>query len=381
MKTLAVGLMSGTSLDGIDVVIASIEGVSTETKITMLHGKTIPYSKALLKKIQMVLTQRFCTAEGISSVHFELAIAYSDAVKEVCQEYGVKLSDIGFIASHGQTIFHINESTNAFHQSSLQLGDGSVIANLCETTVVSNFRNADIAQGGCGAPLVPYADYILFHHPSKNIVLQNIGGIANVTVVPQSGNIDDVFAFDSGPGNMMIDEAMKLLFYKPYDDGGEIARSGVVHQPLLDHLMKSPFLKKEPPKSTGREQFGSGFTSNLLTEYSRVDKRDIISTFTHFTALSISEAYQKWILPKMDIDQIVVSGGGAKNTYLLELLRLALPGIEILTSDQVGMSSDFKEALAFIILGNETLHHRPSSVVGATGAKQSTILGQVSYFK
>lgn len=381
MKQLAIGLMSGTSLDGIDVVMANIEGSYLDTKLTMISGKTIPYESSLLTKIEHCMNPALCTAELISSVHFELAIAYSNAIKELCSDNNVALSSIDFIASHGQTIYHINETTKAYHQSSLQLGDGSVIANLCETTVVSNFRNADIAQGGCGAPLVPFADFVLFHNETLSVALQNIGGISNVTVLPKQCLLEDVYAFDTGPGNMMIDEAMKQLFQKPYDQEGLVARSGTVNSAVLNYLLSHPFLDKQPPKSTGREQFGEAFTKQLLYDFGSVEPQDMICTLTHFTAITMANSYRDYILPKQDIDHIIVSGGGSKNTYLMELFQAELPHIRVMSSNQVGMNSDYKEALAFIILANETLHHQPSSVIGATGAKQSTILGQISYFK
>ncbi|MBU1020193.1 MAG: anhydro-N-acetylmuramic acid kinase, partial [Firmicutes bacterium] len=202
MKKYAIGIMSGTSLDGIDVVLCEIEGSFRNTKITVINAKTYSYEPDLLERIKQCIHLEESNVALICSVNFEIAKAYSDCVFDLCADTKIEISDISFIASHGQTVFHVAEDSEEYVKSSLQIGDGSVLANLTNTTVVSNFRTADIAVGGCGAPLVPYADYILFQNSNKTRLLQNIGGISNVTVVPKQGNLQDVFAFDNGPGNM-----------------------------------------------------------------------------------------------------------------------------------------------------------------------------------
>lgn len=379
MKKLAIGIMSGTSLDGIDVVIVEIDKLKNNSKYEVLYFETFEYNDELLSKVKKGLSIEESNSELLCSLNFELGIAYSDVVKKICKKSKKKLEDIDFIASHGQTIYHISEEKNGNVKSSLQLGEGSVIANLCNTTVVSNFRSADIAVGGQGAPLVPYADYVLFKKDDVTRVTNNIGGISNITVLDKDGKLDDVFAFDTGPGNMMIDYACKNLLNIDYDKDGLIARSGKVINQMLDELLTHEFLFKYPPKSTGREEFGDQFTESLISRFREFKDIDIICTLTHFTALSIVNAYKAYVIPKLDIDEILVSGGGAYNKYLVDLLKDNFEGIKVLTLEDIGMNSSLKEALAFVVLGNETLNMNYSNVKSATGASKNVILGQVNY--
>ena len=379
MKKQAIGLMSGTSLDGIDVVVVEIETIENISKYKVLYFETFEYQLKLLDRIKKGLSINESNSELLCSLNFELGIAYSDAVKKICKMNNLKLEDIDFIASHGQTIYHISEDSKNNIKSSLQLGEGSVIANLCNTTVVSNFRAADIAVGGQGAPLVPYADYILFKDSNKTIVTNNIGGISNITILDKDGMMDDVFAYDTGPGNMMIDYACRSLMNIPYDDKGLIARNGKVIKSMLDELLKHDFLFKYPPKSTGREEFGDQFTEEIISRFREFSNEDVICTLTNFTALSIINSYKAYVFPKVSVDEILISGGGAYNQYLLELLREEFKGIKVLTLEDIGMSSSIKEALAFVVLGNETLNMSYSNIKNATGAKEYVILGQVNY--
>lgn len=379
MKKLAIGMMSGTSLDGIDVLIAEIEGTFTRTKIKPLAFKTYPFETILLEKIKKAFTLDLSSSALLCSLNFELGEAFASAAKRLVEEERMKMDDIDFIASHGQTIYHISENTDGFFKSSLQLGEGAVIANRCNTTVISNFRAADIAAGGQGAPLVPFADYILFMDPNMNRAIHNIGGIANQTILPKGSRLDDVFAFDSGPGNMMIDYATQNLYGKPYDRDGKIARSGKIIPEMLNTLLTNSYLKKTPPKSTGRELFGDGFTEEIISQYRQHRKEDIISTLTYFTARTIADSYKDFVLPKVQLDEIIFCGGGSYNKYLLELIAKELPGISIKILEDLGYDSASKEALAFIILGNETLNLQPSNVKSATGAKKHVILGQINY--
>lgn len=379
MKKLAIGIMSGTSLDGIDVAVAEISGHGTETNLKLIAFDTVAYSAELLQKIRKSLDIKLSNAELLCSLNFELAYAMSDAVIEVCKKNHIQLNDINFIASHGQTIFHIPQDNGDLVRSTLQLGEGSVIANICNTTVVSNFRCADIAVGGQGAPLVPFADYILFKDSKKNRVLQNIGGISNVTVVSKDSTFDSVYAFDTGPGNMMIDCAMQTLFNKNYDESGQTARSGKVINKLIEELFKDSYFDIEPPKSTGRERYGNEYTLDIIRRYSHEKKEDIITTLTHFTALSVRDSFEKFVFSKHQIDEIIISGGGAYNNYLIELYKNLFPNQQIMTLEDLNLSSSAKEALAFIVLGNETLNKMPSNLIKATGASKQTILGQINY--
>ncbi len=379
MERLAVGIMSGTSLDGIDVVIAKIEGSFVHTHIHPIAYETFPFDVHILEKIRKAIRNEKSSSALICSLNFELGQVFADAVIKLCNKNHIQLSDIDFIASHGQTIFHITDYGDGYVPSSLQLGEGSVIAELTQTTVVSNFRCADIAAGGNGAPLVPYADYILFHDKKLNRSIHNIGGISNLTVLIKNGGLDDVIAFDTGPGNMMIDYACKKLFNISYDDNGAIAQKGRPIKEMLEQLMKHPYLKLSPPKSTGRELFGEQFTEKIISHYANHSNEDIISTLTYFTAKSIVNAYSNYIFPYTEIDEIIFSGGGALNQFCLELIAEELNGVKIKKVEEFGYNGAFKESLAFIILGNETINLKPSNVKHATGAKNSVILGQINY--
>ncbi|MDO9628851.1 MAG: anhydro-N-acetylmuramic acid kinase AnmK [Acholeplasmataceae bacterium] len=380
MKKLAIGMMSGTSLDGIDILIAEIEGTFTQTKVNPIAFKTYPFEPLLLEKIKKGFSIDESSSELLCSLNFELGEVFASAAKSLCEEENIQMDDISFIASHGQTIFHIGTPYKDLVRSSLQLGEGAVISSLCQTTVVSNFRAADLAVGGQGAPLVPYADFILFQSEEVSRSIHNIGGIANMTVLPKGCQADDVFAFDSGPGNMMIDYAMKRLYHQTYDKDGEKARSGHLINELMSELLSHPYLSLLPPKSTGRETFGDQFTEKLLQKYKKYSREDIIHTFTMFTVQSIVDSYKNFILPKVVLDEIIFCGGGSYNTYLLECISRELPQIQIKKLEDLGMNSSSKEALAFIILGNETLHLNPSNLKQATGAKKNVILGQVNYY-
>ncbi len=379
MRKLAVGIMSGTSLDGIDVVIAKIEGSFSSTKVEVVAFETFDYDDKLLKRVRKGISLEESNSELLCSLNFELGYAYAKCVKKICENNNIDLKNIGFIASHGQTIYHITNDENENVRSSLQLGEGSIIANLCNTTVISNFRSSDISVGGQGAPLVPYADFVLFKDNEKTRVLNNIGGISNVTVLPKNGNVNDVFAFDTGPGNMMIDYACKKLFNLKYDDLGKIARKGKVIPKMLDELLLNKYFSLKPPKSTGREDFGDIKTDKIIKKFNYANNEDIVCTFTHFTAISIANEYKKFILNDLVVDEMIISGGGVYNDFLLELIGENLQGIKILKLEDIGYDSSMKEALAFVILGNETLNMNYSNVKSATGARRNVILGQVNY--
>ena len=375
---LAVGLMSGTSLDGIDAVLCDICGSGNTTRIKQLEFTTLPLSSEIKEKIKRCCNNQATVAQ-VCSLNFELGELFAKAVQSVCKQYGVKTTQLGFIASHGQTIYHIPRKTSDYAASTLQIGESAVIAQRCGCPCIANFRVKDIAAGGEGAPLVPFSEYILYSKKDEAVSLQNIGGIGNVTVLPANGSIDDVFAFDTGPGNMVIDEAMQCLFNLAYDDNGTIASKGKLIEPLMEQLKKDPYLSLVPPKTTGREVYGSNYTHQLLNQYNTCNPEDIIATLTWFTAYSIAENYRRFILDKHDVKKVILGGGGAHNASLRHFLANELPGIEVLTQEDLGYSSDAKEAIAFVILGNETMHHQFSNVPKATGAKQKVILGNVTY--
>jgi anhydro-N-acetylmuramic acid kinase len=374
----AVGLMSGTSLDGIDAALVEIHGNYTDTSLRLINFINMEMPADIKNEINAACSLDESSSELICSLNFKLGYLFSKAAKEVCKSYGFPLEKLDFIASHGQTIFHIPRAHENMVSSTLQIGEPSVIAYETNTTVVSNFRVMDMAAGGQGAPLVPYSDFILYGSRDKNIALQNIGGIGNVTVIPSTRNIDDVFAFDTGPGNMIIDDICQKLFGVKYDDKGSIARKGKVDEAMLKELLNHPFIMQAPPKSTGREEFGVQFTNMLLSNFSGLRKEDILATVTAFTARSIAENYKRFVLQRVSLDEVILSGGGAYNNFLVEQIREELRGLKVLIQEDLGYSSDAKEAIAFAVLGNETLNNNFSNVPSATGAKRKVILGNIT---
>lgn len=375
------GVMSGTSLDGIDVALVHIEGSGVGSKVELIHFTTVPFSNDIKNEIQQVLSIENSNVQLICSLNFKLGLCFAKAVKEVCNEANFPLGQLDLIGSHGQTIYHQPKQDGNMISSTLQIGEPAVIAYETNTTVISNFRTMDMAAGGQGAPLVPYSEIILYRHSTKNRLLQNIGGIGNVTVMPSHLSNKSVIAFDTGPGNMVMDEVCQRLFQLPYDQNGEIAKKGVVVDEILTYCMNHPFLKMHPPKSTGREQFGEEFVSELLKRYEKHRKENILTTVTMFTASSIVHHYKEFILPYYEIGEVIVGGGGSYNSTLVEMIRYGLKDekCKIFIQEDIGYSSEAKEAIAFAILANETHHRNPSNVPSATGAKKSVILGNVTY--
>ena len=376
---LAVGLMSGTSLDGVDTVLCEISGQDESTKVKQLYFKTYDIPESLRTKIRKCCSRELIPVDLICSLNFELGYLFADSVKSLCKDANVKLEDLSFIASHGQTIFHIPKPYDDYVPSTLQIGEAAIIANECKTKVISNFRVMDMAVGGEGAPLVPYSETLLYSEKNQAVALQNIGGIGNVTVLPKKGDTKKVIAFDTGPGNMMIDEAVRTFYGKKYDTDGYYARQGNLISSLAAELKEHPYFNLEIPKTTGREMFGEHFTKSILEKYHSCEPNDLIHTFTWFTAYSIAYHYKKYLISEYGLKKCIIGGGGAYNSYLLELIRNEIPEVTVMTQEEHGFSSEAKEALAFVILGNQTYHGSPSNVPSATGAKKSVILGQITY--
>lgn len=368
---LIVGLMSGTSYDGIDAALVKINGSGPGAKVKLLYHKNLSYSAAFRNRIASVFTG---TAPDICRMNFELGEFFAKAAEECIAKSGVKKKLIDAIASHGQTIYHIPPESNR-RGSTLQIGESSVIARKTGLPVISDFRTSDIASGGHGAPLVPYADYLLFHKKGRIRAVQNIGGIANVSVLPDG--MDNVLAFDTGPGNCLINDAMELHFRKPFDKGGAIAESGIPDKNILKSLLSLPYFSRKPPKSTGKELFGRELLNRIISK-KRMRPEDLIATLTHFTAYSIKKAYSRFILARYEVTEIIVSGGGAKNTYLMSLLKDLFSPIEILPSDFFGIPAMSKEAVSFAILANETLSGNPSNLPKVTGASEKVMLGKLT---
>lgn len=366
--------MSGTSLDGIDVCIAEISGFNETTKINYIAGITIPWSEKTYLDIKDTLSLDKSNIELISKVNYKISYEYYEALNKLCLSNNIKISDLDFIAIHGQTVWHdpINKET----PSTLQLGSGAVLSALAKTTVISNFREKDIVIGGQGAPLVPFVDKILFNSSKKVISAHNLGGISNLTILKDN---DIVVAYDTGPANMMIDYYMKKLYEKDYDEDGKIASSGNLITEMYNEVMELEFFKLKAPKSTGRELFGDQYSEYLLDKYQGFNNEDYVHTATMITVDSIVDSYNK-IIKEYKIEEIIFSGGGAHNKFILNKVKELLPSIKILTSNDLNVSIDFKEALAFIILGNQTFNLKPSDLKKATGSKSEVILGEISYY-
>lgn len=373
---LVVGLMSGTSLDGIDAALVRI-WESEYTHMELLSFVTVPMDDKLSKCLLEGLDEKNSSNKVLCQLNVKLAYGFSYAVKVACEKANVSVQSLDFIASHGQTIYHISKKS-MLESSTLQLGEPAVIAYETGVPVVSNFRAKDIAAGGEGAPLVPFFDFEMFRKYRKNMVLLNIGGIANATFISKTGCIDDVFAFDTGPGNMMINEMMQLLFNQPYDEGGKIAFKGRVSTMVLDQLLTMPFIQEAIPKSTGREVFGRSLCESLLKKYN-LSREDWIATISAFTVESIASNIAIWVHSKYLVDEIIISGGGVYNSYIMDNLRLKLKEIPIVISDAYGISADAKEAMAFALLGYRTWTKRSGNVPSATGALSPVILGDITY--
>jgi len=369
---LTIGLMSGTSLDGIDTVLCEVSGEFSDIKIKQIDFFTEPFEDNLKSRIRQIINNESVSIELICSVNFELGKAYSDAVKKMLDKHGLKGEDIEFVANHGQTLYHLPQSRNNLVSSTLQMGESSIIAYENRVNVIDNFRVMDIAAGGEGAPLVPFSERILYQEKNKIVALQNIGGISNVTILDDN----NVIAFDCGPGNMMIDEAMRYFYQKDYDKNGDIASSSSIDQELFTELTNHPYLKRTPPKSTGREEFGESYVKELIHRYSYLEPNCIVSTFTEFCAYAIKDSYRKFL--KRLPDKMIVGGGGAFNLSLMHRLRAYLPEVEVLTQEDCGYSSDAKEAIAFVLLGYAFIKQVPANIIDATGAKDSVILGKLT---
>lgn len=355
------GIMSGTSLDGVDVAVIDIHGA----KWKMVGWKSTPYPPSLQQKILAVSDCETHT-RAISRLNFRLGEVYANAVLEC----GVPLETIDLIGCHGQTIYHEGFNT-------LQIGEAAVIAERTGKPVVSDFRPRDIAAGGKGAPLVPFVDYFLFRHKTLFRVALNIGGIANITVLPPQAKPDEIVAFDTGPGNMVIDTLVKIATggSQQFDRGGRIAAKGNPDRAILARLMKNKYYRENPPKTTGREQFGVPFVNRLL--HSGLSMDDLIATATKFTAATIASAIEHFV-PRPP-DELIVSGGGVHNPVLMGHLAAFLPATRIRTSSEYGVDSDAKEAIAFAILAYRTWNRRIGNLPSATGASHEVVLGKITF--
>lgn len=373
-----IGLMSGTSLDGIDAALCEITGHGKNTKVRLVEFITHPMSSTLIEKIRKACFKETSSVDLICSLNFEIGYAFSAATKALLEKANMTSDQIDFIASHGQTIWHQPIADEDHVESTLQIGEAAVIAYEHNCQVISNFRVMDMAAGGQGAPLVPYSEYVLYSQENKNICLLNLGGIGNITWLNGSMDPNQILAFDTGPANMMINAAMKKLYGKSYDDGGKVGASGHLIPELLSELQSDGYFELEPPKSTGRELFGEDRTLSLIDKYSSHPSQDIVHTFTYFTAWCVAYHVKKYLCNEKALDLLLVGGGGAHNLTIMKMLSDLLDGVDVLSQDDYGYSADAKEAIAFVVLGNETLHGGFSNIKSATGSRESVVLGNIT---
>ncbi|SRR5579871_1246260 len=398
------GVMSGTSADGIDVALVRIisrtgsreasatasgfRGHECPRHIPSLIGHAAyPYPAKVRAAVLSAMNATEASVADLSRLNFLLGELYAEAVVATRRRFRVKPDLIG---CHGQTIYHQGEP-QAFLGRKIaptwQTGEGAIIAARVGVPVVSDFRTADMAAGGKGAPLVPYLDYLWFRDSRIGRIVQNIGGIANLTAIPAGASADRVLAFDTGPGNMVIDGVTQELFGKRFDRGGRIAASGTVIDPVVQRILRRSFFGAKPPKTAGREEFGREFVREFLRSCGRARKQDIVATATALTARSIGDAIEGFVVGKIHrlstsrFHEIILSGGGAKNVTLVQMIseRLEPLGIRVRFSDEFGLPSEAKEAVAFAMLAYETWNRRPSNVPSATGAKREAVLGKISY--
>jgi len=383
---IVAGVMSGTSADGIDVAMVDFRAVRDGyPKLTLVAHEAFPFPAVLRRAVLGAMNAKATSTAELARLNWRLGIAYAEAVRATMEGHPAKVALIG---CHGQTLYHqatAKSYAGRRFACTWQAGEAAVVAGELGIPVASNFRPADMVAGGQGAPLVPLLDFVWFRHAKRGRVLQNIGGIGNLTAISPGATEQQTLAFDTGPGNMVIDELMEYLYGKAMDAGGAVAASGQVLGPVLDRALRHRFFRKEPPRTAGREQFGREFAAKFLADCRVVSKRrqDAVATATAFTVASIATAYEQFAEPGMKgaVVDFVVSGGGARNGTLMRMLgeRLERRRCKVASSDEFGLPAEAKEAVAFALLAWQTLHRRPGNLRSATGAKRPAVLGQVTY--
>ena len=387
---IVAGVMSGTSADGINVAFVRITSRITNRKhqqpaIELLGHAQYAYPAKVRAAVLAAMNSENASVADLSRLNFLLGELYADAILRAQQKFHVRADLVG---CHGQTIYHQGEREPFLGRNistTWQTGEGAVVAARVGVPVVSDFRPADMAAGGKGAPLVPYLDYLFFRDAKIGRIVQNIGGIANLTAIPAGAKPEHIFAFDTGPGNMVIDQVMTSVFHRPFDLGGKIAGSGRVNDRIVARILRHEFFRQNPPKTAGREEFGREFVRQFLKDCGSAPHADIIATATALTARSIADAVQRFVIAKprsgASFGEMVVSGGGTKNKTLMAMLAECLQALNIRVrfSDEFSLPAEAKEAVAFAVLAHETWHRRPSNVPSATGAKRPAILGKISY--
>lgn len=377
-----IGILSGTSVDSIDCVLAEVQGFGTKTKIRVKEFYSKRYPNELKKLILKNSHAKSSNVEDICLLNFLIGKAFAGTVSELLRKKKINPASVAFIGSHGQTIYHIPQEKSVGgikSKSTLQIGDPSVIAALTRITTIGDFRTADMAMNGNGAPFAPYLDYILFGDTKKDIALLNIGGIGNVTILKKGCKKNEVLAFDTGAGNMMIDALMKKFYKKDFDRNGKIASSGKLNAALFNKMKsRDKYFTQKPPKATGREYYGEDFINFILKNSKGILKQDIIRTVTEFTAYTICHNIYAF-MPKgcKEIEELHISGGGADNKFLVESIAQYMPGTKILKLDSKGITAKNKEAVLFAVLANETYNGMTSNLPSVTGAKREVIQGKI----
>lgn len=387
---IVAGVMSGTSADGVDVALCRIgPGKDGSPRIKLVGSSSFAYPRVLRKAVLAAMDAKSISAAELSQLNWRLGEVYAEAVAEAAAQYGIKVQLVG---CHGQTIYHQGAATRYLGKpvrATWQIGEASVIAERLRTTVVSDMRPADMAAGGQGAPLVPILDYALFHSPKVSRVLQNLGGIANMTAISAGAASDKVLAFDSGPANVIIDSLMQRLFHKSYDRNGAVARSGRPLRSVLDTLKRNSYFHALPPKSCGREEFAGDYVDRFiaLCRKAHGSDADMVATATALTAETILDAYRTFVWPHLGQNapmaqsiEYIVAGGGAKNATLMQLLTEGLEplGVRVRQIDALGIPAQSKEGMAFALMAWLTLHKLPGNIPSATGAARPVILGKVT---
>lgn len=384
---LAIGLMSGTSVDSVDAALVRFTLQDRKIRHQLLEFTSVTYPKDIRAKIFSVFQNGIGSLSMACELNFQIGAIFARAAQRLITSAGFPWQAIHVIGSHGQTLYHLppgDKSRKKYTPSTLQLGEASVIALHTGIPVASDFRTADMAVGGQGAPLIPIADYHLFSHNKKIRIIQNIGGIANCTYLPSNGTLEDVIAFDTGPGNMVIDGLVSTYTgdREQYDKSGERAVRGKVNEKLLDALLKDPYFLKKPPKTTGRETYGKAYVEKVIEKGKklRLLHNDVIATTSQLTVETIIRSYKKFLFPLGIPKEVILGGGGAKNRFIVNGLRSYLqPDVKLLTHESLGVNSKAKEAIGFALLGLLCILRQPGNIPSATGAKKAVILGKIYY--
>jgi anhydro-N-acetylmuramic acid kinase len=383
-EKLVVGIMSGTSADGVDAALVQVRGSGEGLSWRLLRHETLHYSPKVRDLILRCSEPGSGDSASICRLNVLLGELFARAVLNVAERAGVDPRSIDLVGSHGQTVQNLPAPltmTGISVRSSLQLGEAAVIAERTGVTTVSNFRARDLAAGGQGSPLVSYIDFLLFRNRSRGRLVINVGGVASLTAIPANAPADRILGFESGPGNMVIDGLVSHLTggRESFDQGGRYGRKGKVSGELLARLLDHPYLLVPPPKSCGREEFGRPFLERILKENASLPPNDLIATATRFTAESIAFACRRYVMPHNVYEEAIVSGGGARNEYLMEQLRAAVPELSIKESDEYGLPAAAKEAVAFALLASEAAHGIPNNLPSVTGAARPVVLGTIVF--